>query len=155
MIFGLHPFYAHMENARNIMWALVNKEPYYPVTTDCNLQDLLTRLLCKDQEKRTELVRDIRRHKYFEGIDWTDLEKGKATSPLASGSMNKTPIDRRMKMEEFMTKVDKDRPIKKKDRKNFKGFSYMRESMRRQLLAAPPPPQRQRWFTKALACIMQ
>ncbi|XP_073454230.1 protein kinase C theta type-like [Aquarana catesbeiana] len=155
MIFGRHPFYTHKQTLRNIMLSILNMEPHYPVNMDYNLQDLLTRLLCKDQEERTELVSDIRHHKYFEEIDWTDLEKGKATSPLASGSMNKKPIYRRMKMKKFMTKVDRDRPIKAKYQKNFNGFSYMRESMRRQLLAAPPPPQSQRWFTKALACIMQ
>ncbi|XP_040210306.1 protein kinase C delta type-like [Rana temporaria] len=140
MALGENPFCVGMTTVNDMMMAIINNDPHYPEDMDYFLSELITKLLCKDQEERTRPVSDIKCHDYFQGIDWADLEEGKSPSPLQSATMNKKLIYRRMKMAELMTSVDLDPPIQAEDQKNFDGFSYMSDSMRLQILATPPPP---------------
>ncbi|PIO15722.1 hypothetical protein AB205_0027270, partial [Aquarana catesbeiana] len=84
MAFGRHPFIGIHRNTEHFVRIVCNRTPYYPNNADTWLCDLLERLLCKDQEKRTRLVKDLTRHPFFKEIEWAELKKGKLPSPLKS-----------------------------------------------------------------------
>ncbi|XP_077137024.1 protein kinase C delta type-like [Ranitomeya variabilis] len=57
-------------------------EPSYEDLTDHAAADIMFRLLCKDQSVRLGVNGKIRNHPFFSNLSWTDIETGKAPSPV-------------------------------------------------------------------------
>ena len=82
LISGTPPFYANDINTlyQNIIG---NKLIFHDYFSD-ELKDLLSKLLCRDPNKRFGIYdkAEIKRHKFFNGIDWEKLEKKEIKPPL-------------------------------------------------------------------------
>ena len=60
----------------------LDSEPDYKMITDPSLKDLLQKLLIKDPISRINNVRGIRDHKYFDGINWRDINEKIFKAPI-------------------------------------------------------------------------
>ena len=82
MISGSPPFYANDIGTlyNNIRKAKLMMQDYFSE----ELKDLLSKLLCRDPNKRFGIYdkAEIKRHKFFNGIDWEKLEKKEIKPPL-------------------------------------------------------------------------
>ena len=82
MISGSPPFYANDIGTlyNNIRRAKLMMQDYF----SDELKDLLSKLLCRDPNKRFGIYdkAEIKRHKFFNGIDWEKLEKKEIKPPL-------------------------------------------------------------------------
>jgi ankyrin repeat protein len=82
MISGSPPFYANDIGTlyNNIRRAKLMMQDYF----SDELKDLLSKLLCRDPNKRFGIYdkAEIKRHKFFNGIDWEKLERKEIKPPL-------------------------------------------------------------------------
>ncbi|XP_071982525.1 protein kinase C delta type-like [Engystomops pustulosus] len=77
------------ENCEDIERKVLHSEPSYGNLTDHVTLDILARLLFKDQSIRLGVNGDIKNHPFFSSMNWTDIETGKAASPVVI----RKPID--------------------------------------------------------------
>ncbi|XP_077134699.1 protein kinase C delta type-like [Ranitomeya variabilis] len=61
---------------------VIYHEPSYEDLTDYAAAHIISRLLCKDQSVRLGVNGKIRNHPFFSSLNWTDIESGKAPSPV-------------------------------------------------------------------------
>jgi serine/threonine protein kinase len=58
----------------------------FPANTDANVKDLIKRLLTADRTKRIGNLKggadDIKKHKWFKGLDWTQLVQKQILAPI-------------------------------------------------------------------------
>ncbi|XP_040207573.1 protein kinase C delta type-like [Rana temporaria] len=85
--FGLTVY--EMATGRSVMKAIFTCQPSYSSKMNPDLKDLFERLVCKDQENRRRLVRNLRSHPFFQSINWLELEEGKARSPCVMTRMSR------------------------------------------------------------------
>ncbi|XP_077341316.1 uncharacterized protein LOC143986784 isoform X1 [Lithobates pipiens] len=78
------------------------KNRVHPTDRDVHLEDLISMLLCEDQETRAYKVRDIRRHPFFKTIDWDEMEKGNSPTAFTPQPILQQMEDLNMNMEEFL-----------------------------------------------------
>lgn len=79
MLTGYTPFYE--ESYEKIIGRVINENLTFPKFLDEDSKDLLTRLLHKDHKKRI-VGEDVRKHPFFKGLDWKELEKQKVEPPF-------------------------------------------------------------------------
>ena len=79
MMSGYTPFYGN--DLRTLYTNIVKKKLLFPEYFSDNAKDLLKKLLEKNPEKRIDLD-DIKKHKFFKGIDWNELELKNIKPPL-------------------------------------------------------------------------
>jgi len=94
MLSGYTPFYG--DNPQKVLTEIVNckvvMKPYF----SAEAKDLLRKLLCKDPTQRLGAkygANEIKKHPFFEGIDWNKLELKTIISPIQENenSITKTP----------------------------------------------------------------
>lgn len=66
----------------NVCFYCLDSEPDYKMISDPSLKDLLQKLLIKDPSVRIKNVNGLRDHKYFEGINWRDIEDKIVKAPI-------------------------------------------------------------------------
>ncbi|XP_073474310.1 serine/threonine-protein kinase Sgk2-like [Aquarana catesbeiana] len=91
--FGIYPY-----NPNDPKSSICYETPRYPIGADDVLVDFLNKLLCKDQKKRKVYIANIRKHRFFGGINWEQLEAGETRAPFSAcrkdlKEMTKTTID--------------------------------------------------------------
>ena len=79
MMSGYTPFYGN--DLRTLYTNIIKKKLMFPEYFSDNAKDLLKKLLEKNPEKRIDLD-DIKKHKFFKGIDWNELELKNIKPPL-------------------------------------------------------------------------
>jgi protein kinase X len=84
MLAGYPPFYD--ENPFGIYQKILSGRLEFPRHFDPNAKDLVKRLLTADRSKRYGCLKngaeDIKRHKWFKGIDWDDVYNRKLIPPI-------------------------------------------------------------------------
>ena len=61
----------------------LDAEPDYKgLSDDPSVKDLIQKLLIKDPVERLKIVNGIRDHKFFEAINWRDLQERKIKAPI-------------------------------------------------------------------------
>eukprot|EP00475_Leptophrys_vorax_P042518 TRINITY_DN80123_c0_g1_i1.p1 TRINITY_DN80123_c0_g1~~TRINITY_DN80123_c0_g1_i1.p1 ORF type:complete len:402 (+),score=95.02 TRINITY_DN80123_c0_g1_i1:143-1348(+) len=84
MLAGYPPFYD--ENPFGIYQKILSGRLEFPRHFDPNAKDLVKRLLTADRSKRYGCLKngaeDIKRHKWFKGIDWDEVYARKLTPPI-------------------------------------------------------------------------
>ena len=71
MMSGYTPFYGN--DLKTLYTNITQKKLMFPEYFSKKAKNLLKKLLEKNPEKRIDLE-DIKKHKFFEGIDWNELE---------------------------------------------------------------------------------
>lgn len=75
MMLGKSPFKGEDED--EVFNSILTDEPRYPIQMDRESVDILQQLLTKDPYKRLgaseEDAEEIKRHPYFDGINWEDI----------------------------------------------------------------------------------
>ncbi|XP_077323213.1 uncharacterized protein LOC143956920 [Lithobates pipiens] len=129
MAFGRHPFLTGSESAEEEVKIVTTREPHYPDIIDPNLRDVIEMFLCKDQELRMSLVRDIRGHPYFSKVDWKELEKGNSPPPFPNRHMHEEDLGEGIPGDVFIKNEDNGRQIVPCQQKRFEGFSYLSKNV--------------------------
>mmetsp|Transcript_35716 Transcript_35716/g.57772 ORF Transcript_35716/g.57772 Transcript_35716/m.57772 type:complete len:332 (+) Transcript_35716:75-1070(+) len=98
MLAGFPPFYD--ENPFGIYQKILAGKVEFPRHFDSNAKDLIKKLLVADKTKRLGCLKngaeDIKRHKWFKGMDWAALYAKQIRSPLAidvKGEMDTSNFD--------------------------------------------------------------
>ncbi|XP_073488768.1 protein kinase C delta type-like [Aquarana catesbeiana] len=126
LIFAYPLYNGRYGDTKTIMYEV----PRYPDGTDPDLKDFLEKLLCKDPCRRNDFIADIQDHPFFNGINWKELEAGKAPPPFfvqRKGFRNLTretiePEDLMNNMNDWGNPMD---PISAEKQKLFDGFSFV------------------------------
>eukprot|EP01055_Gregarina_sp_Pseudo9_P000043 Gregarina_sp_Pseudo_9__42@NODE_1029_length_1957_cov_10_850886_g965_i0_p1_GENE_NODE_1029_length_1957_cov_10_850886_g965_i0NODE_1029_length_1957_cov_10_850886_g965_i0_p1_ORF_typecomplete_len484_score59_52Pkinase/PF00069_25/5_7e76Pkinase_Tyr/PF07714_17/6e45Kinaselike/PF14531_6/1_6e17WaaY/PF06176_11/2_8e07Kdo/PF06293_14/1e06Kdo/PF06293_14/7_3e03Pkinase_fungal/PF17667_1/3_6e03Pkinase_fungal/PF17667_1/4_6e06RIO1/PF01163_22/8_3e05APH/PF01636_23/0_00033YukC/PF10140_9/0_051YrbLPhoP_reg/PF10707_9/0_12ActF len=83
MLVGAPPFYD--ENPMNIYKKVLEGTVDYPEYLDSKAKDLIRKLLTQDRTKRYGCLKyaaeDVKRHKWFRGVDWQDCYERKIRAP--------------------------------------------------------------------------
>ncbi len=91
MVFGIPPF--SDKNQSVMMNWIVKVEPSFPkiVQISDELKDLIKNCLNKTPEKRIgyKSTNDIKKHKWFQNVDWDDVEKLNIEPPIVPDLENK------------------------------------------------------------------
>ena len=78
MMSGYTPFYGN--NLQNLYTNITQKKLIFPEYFSDKAKNLLKKLLEKNPEKRID-IEEIKKHKFFKGIDWNELEVKNAKPP--------------------------------------------------------------------------
>ncbi|XP_040203745.1 probable serine/threonine-protein kinase pkgA [Rana temporaria] len=98
-------------------------ETHYPDDADPELVDFLNKLLCKDQNERKAGVSNIRQHRFFNGINWEEVEAGEGRPPFhvpRSGMRNLTRKEKELK---YLPRPGLS--ILPKEQRQFNGISFV------------------------------
>jgi serine/threonine protein kinase len=60
----------------------LNNPPSFPVAISGQAEDLINRLLTKDTRERLLESEQIKRHQFFNSIDWDQLERKQVKAPF-------------------------------------------------------------------------
>ena len=128
ILFKITPFYDNdvQKLFKNIKYNKLNIPNFY---NDKDLYDLLKKLLNKDPENRIT-INEIKKHKFFEDIDWEKLEKKEIENPddfISFKKQNDKNIENKKYINNNLIK-DKDYDLKKNDKYFVKNFYYIRDS---------------------------
>ncbi|CAN2391421.1 positive regulation of sphingomyelin catabolic process, partial [Pristimantis euphronides] len=98
-------------------------KPMYPDFLTPDTLNLLKGLLCKKPNKRLGVKRDIKTHPFFSGVNWVDVEAGRAKPPacLSTPPMN---LDDNKPLDFHDKEVRKGRKGHKSEKK-FSNFSFV------------------------------
>ncbi|XP_066444626.1 protein kinase C theta type-like [Eleutherodactylus coqui] len=77
MATGQSPFY-HGSSRRKIIKSITRKKPKFPSWLDADVKHLLKRLLRKKPKKRLGVHKNIRGHRFFNTVNWEELEMKRA-----------------------------------------------------------------------------
>eukprot|EP00010_Vexillifera_abyssalis_P008521 CAMPEP_0201545572 /NCGR_PEP_ID=MMETSP0173_2-20130828/2042_1 /ASSEMBLY_ACC=CAM_ASM_000268 /TAXON_ID=218659 /ORGANISM="Vexillifera sp., Strain DIVA3 564/2" /LENGTH=351 /DNA_ID=CAMNT_0047953997 /DNA_START=235 /DNA_END=1290 /DNA_ORIENTATION=+ len=84
MLAGYPPFFD--DNPFGIYEKILASKVHFPPHFDQNVKDLIRRLLVPDQSRRLGNLRggaeDIKRHKWFKGVDWNAVLQRKVVAPI-------------------------------------------------------------------------
>ncbi|XP_075684568.1 protein kinase C delta type-like [Rhinoderma darwinii] len=80
MIFHCRPFPG--VTIAEILKKVIDHEPSYEKVTDNTAVDITSRLLSKDQSVRLGVNGNLKNHPFFSNLNWTEIETGKAPSPV-------------------------------------------------------------------------
>lgn len=128
MIYGIPPFYNKQQNV--MLNNIIKKNASFPrmIEISNELEDLISRCLCKQPNKRigAENISKIKEHPWFSDIDWDKMEKQQLEAPIKPEV--KDPLDtdnfNTTKMEPALPKVsDVNEQIIEKHEDKFEGFS--------------------------------
>ncbi|KAL7994375.1 putative rho-associated protein kinase [Plasmopara halstedii] len=85
---GYPPFYLPQSSQKSTHKRILYQSVRYPNNMSSELKSLLVALLVKRQEDRlgySSGVAEVKRHKFFKGIDWDQVLKRQLTPPLLPG----------------------------------------------------------------------
>ena len=84
MLAGYPPFYD--ENPFGIYEKIISGKIGFPAHFDSASRDLIKKLLAQDRSKRLgnlkDGVSDVKKHRFFKGIDWDALLKKQVVAPI-------------------------------------------------------------------------
>ena len=80
MVSGYSPFYA--DDLTTLYNNIAKKKLLFPEFFSESLKDLLKKLLEKNPKKRIGIAKEIKKHKFFKGIEWNELEFKRIKPPL-------------------------------------------------------------------------
>jgi serum/glucocorticoid-regulated kinase 2 len=80
LVSGTTPFYGN--DLRTLYNNIANKKLMFPEFFSDTLKDLLKKLLEKNPKKRIRVIEDIKKHDFFKGIEWNELEFKRIVPPL-------------------------------------------------------------------------
>lgn len=139
MVVGYPPFYS--DEPKVTCQKILNWKKTFKVPRDANLSkeatDLIYRLVCdKDDRLGTSGSEEIKRHPFFNGINWSNLRSARAPwIPQLESDMDSSNFDKFDEIEPFYPTSAKKKYYKKDG--NFVGFTYKRpESQRTSLVSA-------------------
>ncbi|CAH2306840.1 kinase C delta type [Pelobates cultripes] len=90
-----------------------------------NVKDLLKKLMCKNPSERLEAAGNIRRHPFFQSIDWDELEAGKVDPPFARSPPTLESLTAKVIKETTISSYEAfTPPIPPEQQKLFLGFSF-------------------------------
>lgn len=139
MLTGLPPFYS--PDVQEMYKKIMNDRLTFPTTVDIVTQDLISLLLERDPNRRLSEPNMIKKHKFFEGMDWESLYKKQISPPYippVSGNNDTSQIDPTFTEEVPSLNVGS-APVPKQAQEDFAGFTYVPTSP----LAKGPPPRMQ------------
>jgi serum/glucocorticoid-regulated kinase 2 len=130
LLFKITPFYDTdiKKLLKNIKYNTLNIPNYY---NDKYLYDILNKMLNKDPQRRIK-INEIKKHKFFENIDWEKLEKKEIENPenfidYKNKNKNETAINKEIKKNLIKQYKDKDYSFDKKDNEFIENFYYIKE----------------------------
>lgn len=139
MVVGYPPFYS--EDPKLTCQKILNWKKTFKVPRDASLSkdaiDLIYKLVCdKDNRLGTNGSEEVKRHPYFNGINWKTIRSGKAPwVPSLQDELDTSNFDKFDEIEPFYPSNIK-KKFQRKD-SNFIGFTYKRnESQRNSLVTA-------------------
>ncbi|XP_040208423.1 rhodopsin kinase GRK1-like [Rana temporaria] len=88
MALVIPPYYSRQKTKKELLTTILTKKVYYPLEFNRHLRDLIEKLLHLDQEKRKDLVKDLRGHPFFKKINWAKLEKRPSPPEILFGSVS-------------------------------------------------------------------
>ena len=80
LVSGTTPFYGN--DLRTLYNNIIKKKLLFPQFFSETLKDLLKKLLEKNPKKRIGIIEDIKKHNFFKGIEWNELEFKRIKPPL-------------------------------------------------------------------------
>lgn len=111
MLTGLPPFYN--QNLHVMYEKIIRAKLHYPAYLSANARSLLQALLDRNPKTRLGSINgaeDVKKHPFFEGIDWKKLERLELVAPfkpsVTEGTLDTTNVD-----EEFKRETPKDTPV--------------------------------------------
>ena len=113
LISGTTPFYGN--DLRTLYNNITKKRLLFPEFFSDKLKNLLKQLLEKDPKKRIGITEDIKKHEFFNGIEWNELEFKRI----------KPPLDLVKIKEVYERQLSK---IKKEKSENFKDTDYSNDN---------------------------
>ena len=83
MLAGYPPFTAPNRNFEEIEKLIMENKPFFPDYFPKEAVDLIKKLMNSDTEKRlgVQEINDIKNHKFFKGVDWSNVLNLKVTPP--------------------------------------------------------------------------
>ena len=138
MVVGYPPFYS--DDPKTTCQKILNWKRTFRVPRDANLSkeatDLIYRLVCdKDERLGNGGPAEIKKHAYFQGIDWDNIRNSEAPwMPELDGDCDSRNFDKFDEIDSFYPPTLK----KKSQRKdpNFIGFTYKRQNSQRNSLVS-------------------
>uniref|UniRef100_A0A131X7V9 non-specific serine/threonine protein kinase n=1 Tax=Hyalomma excavatum TaxID=257692 RepID=A0A131X7V9_9ACAR len=135
LLTGSSPFTVEGErnNQAEISKRILKSQPPIPDRLTGDIRDFIQRLLIKDPRKRlgggVDDALEIKRHRFFKGLNWEDLAAKRIAAPLVPKI--KGELDVSNFAEEFTSMVPADSPALApvSDDKVFKGYSYVAPSV--------------------------
>ncbi|CAG9324813.1 SGK2_2 [Blepharisma stoltei] len=129
MIAGEPPFYA--ENRVELYKMILNTPVRMKSRFSAQVTDLLRKLIEIEVSLRLSNVKEIKKHPFFQGIDWDALSKKGMPAPFKPKIMS--PLDTRNFDSEFTNEPPVDSVTKSSligTQNNFIGFTYQEESLK-------------------------
>jgi len=132
MLTGLPPFYN--ENLHVMYEKIIRAKLTFPPYLSANAKSFLTALLERNPKQRlgggdNDAV-DVKKHPFFENLDWAKLMKKDVTPPfkptVTEGALDTTNID-----DEFKQETPRDSPVMPstlQSKVNFPNFTYSQEN---------------------------
>jgi len=128
MLVGLPPFYS--ENTNLMYQKILSSELVFPSFVSKEAQSILSGLLTRDTEKRLGSgptgSEDIKKHPFFNGIDWAKLERKEYEAPFKPNVKNERDISQIDQV--FTSEKPQDSLVERSalgdDQNNFKDFTY-------------------------------
>ena len=80
LVSGTTPFYGN--DLRTLYNNIIKKKLLFPQFFSETLKNLLKKLLEKNPKKRIGIIEDIKKHNFFKGIEWNELEFKRIKPPL-------------------------------------------------------------------------
>ncbi|XP_053114589.1 protein kinase C theta type [Hemicordylus capensis] len=80
MLIGQSPF--HGQDEEELFQSIRMDNPFYPRWLDKDARDILVKLFVREPERRLGARGDIRRHAFFQEINWEALEEGAVEPPF-------------------------------------------------------------------------
>ncbi|CAH2296338.1 kinase C delta type [Pelobates cultripes] len=125
MVTGDNPFCCD-KSSNTITKSTLEDTPTYPPNLCAVTRDLLEKLLSKLPSKRLGTKGDIRKHPFFQTINWEKLEAGRLFSPCSPYTTSSQVEKESMSVEEAVSQGETtQKPIDSKDQKLFNGFTYV------------------------------
>eukprot|EP00727_Mastigamoeba_balamuthi_P001125 m51a1_g11009 putative ph-protein kinase domain containing protein (431) ;mRNA; r:371953-373727 len=128
MLTGLPPFYS--QDIQEMYHRIVSDKLSFPPYVSDNTRSLLSLLLEKDPAKRLTDPELIKRHPFFEGIDWDQLFQKKITPPfvppVTGDQADTSQID--PVFTEEAPSLDLGGGEEAVDRNTFAGFTYVKQT---------------------------
>ncbi|XP_063312469.1 protein kinase C delta type-like [Pelobates fuscus] len=141
MVTGDNPFCCD-ESSNTITKSTLEDTPTYPPNLCAVTRDLLEKLLSKLPSKRIGNKGDIRKHPFFQTINWEKLEAGLLFSPCSPNTTSSQVVKETLSVEEAVSQGETaQKPIDSKGQKRFNGFTYVNPKWITgvQPIAAPGP----------------
>ena len=131
MVVGTPPF--KNENRQLLYTSIKNDKPVIPQYLSSDLQDLISRLLEKDPDKRISSANEIKSHLWFKTIDWEKMYDKKLEPPFIpyfTSNCDTRNFDKDVTEEQIKEQKEflKDQSAEIKERSMWKDFEYSEES---------------------------